>query len=133
MRLTIVIPAYNEERYLAQTLRHVHRAREYLAQRESMRVDVLVVDNASTDRTESVARSWEAEVVREEVHNIAKVRNTGAGFKVCYLRDIQVRPSCRRFDQWSIGRTLFWTNPVFILLFARWKSAWRGWYRDVPR
>lgn len=54
--LQIVIPAYNEERRLPRTLRelrrHVGAHRGVLG-----RVEVIVVDNASTDRTAEVARA----------------------------------------------------------------------------
>jgi GT2 family glycosyltransferase len=55
------------------------------------------------------------------------------GLSVYYLRDLRVVPSCRRFDQWPFWRTLIWTNPLFIYLFARRKGAWNGWYRNLPR
>jgi glycosyltransferase involved in cell wall biosynthesis len=49
--ISIVIPAYNEESYLAQTIRSV------LAQDYSD-FEVIVVNNASTDRTEEIARGF---------------------------------------------------------------------------
>jgi hypothetical protein len=55
------------------------------------------------------------------------------GRRVCYITDVRVTPSPRRFDRWSIWKTLIWTNPVLIALLRRRKSAWRGWYEDVPR
>ncbi|GAA3520832.1 glycosyltransferase [Nocardioides daeguensis] len=54
--LQIVIPAYNEERRLPRTLRELRR--HVTAHRGVLgRVEVLVVDNASTDRTAEVARA----------------------------------------------------------------------------
>ena len=50
--LTIVIPAYNEERRLPTTLPRVVA----FAEAQAYPVEVLVVDNASTDRTSDVAR-----------------------------------------------------------------------------
>ena len=55
--LTIVIPAYNEERRLPTTLPRVVA----FAEAQDYPVDVLVVDNASTDRTSDVARHIAAE------------------------------------------------------------------------
>src|SRR5689334_21725219 len=54
--LHIVIPAYNEELRLPRTLRTLRR---FVAQRRSFlgAVEVLVVDNGSTDRTAEVARA----------------------------------------------------------------------------
>jgi glycosyltransferase involved in cell wall biosynthesis len=70
--LSVVIPAYNEEQYLPRTLRAVQDARRHHP------CEVVVVDNDSTDRTAAVAAEFGARVVRESVHNIAAVRNTGA-------------------------------------------------------
>lgn len=53
--------------------------------------------------------------------------------KVCFLRDLRVTPSCRRFNQWPVWKTLVWTNPIIILLLQRRKGTWRGWYRIPPR
>jgi len=54
--LQIVIPAYNEERRLPRTLRELRR--HVTARRAVLgEVEVLVVDNASTDRTAVLARA----------------------------------------------------------------------------
>jgi glycosyltransferase involved in cell wall biosynthesis len=71
--LTIVIPAYNEEEFLAKTLDAVHQALERL----SVRAEVIVVDNNSTDRTAELARQAGATVVFEPVNHIARARNAG--------------------------------------------------------
>lgn len=52
---------------------------------------------------------------------------------VIFIEDLRVVPSTRRFDQWRLWRTLVWTNPLFILLFQRRKTCWRGWYKSAPR
>jgi len=204
-------------------------------------VEILVVDNASTDRTVETAQRFDVEVVQETVRGVAKARNTGAkaargdtlvfvdadvtvsetllwrifqllsdpvciggavdtnyqpasisvklylqtwrvvgkllrmaqgavqffrhdaffslggydetlfmgedvdlhwrlrriarkqGLRVCLIDDVCVIPSCRRFDQWPLWRTLVWTNPVVALLFRRRKEFWDGWYQHPPR
>jgi len=53
--------------------------------------------------------------------------------RVCFIDDIQVIPSTRRFDRWSFWRTLVWTNPLFILIFRRRKGVWKEWYSTVAR
>jgi len=50
-----------------------------------------------------------------------------------FISDLQLRPSPRRFDQWPAWRILVWTNPLFMWLFRRRRSAWRGWYDDAVR
>ncbi|HUR99716.1 MAG TPA: glycosyltransferase [Pyrinomonadaceae bacterium] len=71
MKLSIIIPAYNEENYLPATLDAINAAKTNDA-------EVIVVDNQSTDATRDVARTKGAMVVAESERNIAKVRNTGA-------------------------------------------------------
>lgn len=71
-----MIPAYNEAGYLARTLACVDAARA--SYRGPSAVEVVVVDNASTDRTAEIARACGAEVVVEERRCIAAVRNRGA-------------------------------------------------------
>jgi glycosyltransferase involved in cell wall biosynthesis len=71
MRLSIIIPAYNEENYLPATLDAINAAKTDDA-------EVIVVDNQSTDTTRDIAVSRGAKVVTETDHNIGRVRNTGA-------------------------------------------------------
>ncbi len=54
--LTIVIPAYNEENRLGATL---ERTAAYFAGRPQWRVDVLVVDDGSTDGTAELVAKWQ--------------------------------------------------------------------------
>lgn len=72
MRLSVVIPAYNEEKYLPRTLEALTNALLSVTAPE-----IIVVDNRSTDSTRQIAVSFGARIVDESVHNIAKVRNTG--------------------------------------------------------
>lgn len=241
MLISIIVPAYNEEKYIGTTLGSIKRAQHRLLKERGVPAEIIVVDNDSTDSTADIARSFEAQVLHEPTHNVAKVRNAGArqangdllvfvdadvvvppgllcrvhevmSDEAClggavdtnyqparysvkiYLRmwrligqaagmaqgatqfcrkdiyaslhgydetlymgedvdfywrlkrsaksssgyvrlidDIQVSPSSRRFDEWFIWRTLVWTNPLFILLFRRRKSVWKGWYSVAPR
>ena len=72
MRLSIVIPAYNEENYLPATLDAINGA-------ITDDVEVIVVDNLSSDATRQIAEERGATVITEMQRNIGKVRNTGAG------------------------------------------------------
>ena len=73
MKLSVVIPAYNEEKYLPNTLEHVRVALARISN-----VETIVVDNQSTDTTPEIAETFGARVMSESEHNIGKVRNTGA-------------------------------------------------------
>lgn len=74
MRLSIIILAYNEEKLLPETLRHVRAAMERL----SGQCELIVVDNESTDKTREIAESFGAAIVTESVKNIGAIRNSGA-------------------------------------------------------
>ena len=74
MDYSIVVPAYNEESLLPETLR---RLREAMAE-VPFRGEIVVADNNSTDRTADVARAAGARVVFEPVNQISRARNAGA-------------------------------------------------------
>jgi glycosyltransferase involved in cell wall biosynthesis len=241
MSISVIVPAYNEERYLGETLKSIQRAKELLLKQDAVPTEIIVVDNESTDSTSDVALSFGASVVKETKRNIAKVRNAGASFAkgnvfvfidadtivpaellwrinqlmtseacyggavdtdyraakpmmkiylqlwrtlgklagiaqgatqfcrtevfvslsgydetlymgedvdfywrlkrfakrqnghVCFIEDLQVVPSTRRFDQSPFWRTLICTNPFYILTFRRKERAWRAWYGVIPR
>jgi glycosyltransferase involved in cell wall biosynthesis len=241
MLISVVIPAFNEEAYLGQTLACLNRANEFLQGKEGASTEIVVIDNDSTDATADIAHAFGATVAKETQHNVAKVRNTGArlatgnvlifidadtivpetllsriveamseptcfggavdtdyrpqkltvriylrlwrfigklagmgqgatqccrrdifltlnGYdetlfmgedvdffwrlkryakrqngSISFIEDVQVVPSSRRFDQWRLWRTLVWTNPLFVLMFRRRRTAWQGWYKEVPR
>ena len=76
--LSIVVPAFNEESYIGPTLDAVQTATECLRQRDGLDVEIIVVDNGSTDRTAEEAESHGARVVEEARGNVAIARNAGA-------------------------------------------------------
>jgi len=241
MLISVIVPAYDEEGYLGETLKSIQYAKEFLLKKDAVATEIIVVDNDSTDSTSDVALSFGASVVKETKRNVARVRNAGASFAkgnvfvfidadtivpaelfcrlkevmasrscfggavdtdyraaktlvkiylqlwrilgklagmaqgatqfcrrdvfvsltgydeslymgedvdfhwrlkqfakgqnghVCFIEDIQVVPSTRRFDQWSFWRTLICTNPIYVLAFRRKERTWRGWYRVIPR
>ncbi|MCW8888662.1 MAG: glycosyltransferase [Gammaproteobacteria bacterium] len=77
IRLSLIIPAHNEEDYLARLLDTVDIARESY-QGDSSAIEVIVVDNMSTDKTAEIARDRGCTVIEEPKRIIAAVRNRGA-------------------------------------------------------
>src|SRR5687767_3744901 len=74
--ISFIIPAYNEEALLGRTLRALRfSAGESL---KNQRHEVIVVDDASTDRTAQIAEQQGARVVSVNKRHIAAVRNAGA-------------------------------------------------------
>lgn len=72
--ISIVIPAYNEADYLELTLASAQAA----AAVYGGPVEIIVVDNNSTDNTGDIARTLGATVVFEPKNQIARARNAGA-------------------------------------------------------
>ena len=78
MLISVVVPAFNEEAYLGETLASLNRAKAFLQRERGLQAEIIVVDNDSDDVTAEVARALGAAVARETQHNVATVRNTGA-------------------------------------------------------
>ena len=78
MKLSIILPAFNEEAYLASTLDSIQAAATHLRTTSNVDIDMIVVDNNSEDETAAVARGKGATVVHEPVQGIGRARNTGA-------------------------------------------------------
>lgn len=72
---SIIIPAYNEEKYLPKTLKSVQKAMNANPEYQG---EIILVDNDSQDKTADIAITFGANVIHEKIHNIGKVRNTGA-------------------------------------------------------
>jgi len=77
MRISVVIPAFNEERLLGESLRQVNAALPAFTRR-GWQTELVVCDNNSTDRTAEIARAAGASVVFEAVNQIGRARNRGA-------------------------------------------------------
>lgn len=79
MSFSVIVPACNEEGYLQRTLEGIDAARAFLLEEDG---EVIVVDNASTDQTASIAAAAGAKVVREPIRNVGRARNKGAACSV---------------------------------------------------
>jgi len=73
--ISFIVPAYNEELLLPATLKALHEA----GRAADEPYEVIVVDDASTDRTAEVAAAGGARVVPVAHRQIAATRNAGAG------------------------------------------------------
>ena len=73
--ISFVVPAYNEERLLGATLDALHEAGRTIGEA----FEIIVTDDASTDRTAEIAAQRGAIVVATSKRQIAATRNAGAG------------------------------------------------------
>ncbi len=67
MKISVVIPALNEEKYIERTLKVISEQSPY---------EIIVVDNGSTDKTAEIASKY-AKVVREHRRGVALARDYG--------------------------------------------------------
>ena len=112
MRISVVVPAFNEERLLGESLRQVQAAMTAFARR-GWQTELIVCDNNSTDRTAEIARAAGASVVFEPINQIGRARNRGAeaatGDWLIFI-DADTHPSAELFDdvaaQIATGRCL---------------------------
>ena len=77
VKISVVVPAFNEERLLGRSLGEIKSAAGAFA-RHGWEVELIVCDNNSSDRTAEIARNAGALVVFEPVNQIARARNRGA-------------------------------------------------------
>ena len=75
--LSVIVPAWNEEKYVGRAMASLQRAAAVYARDRGAVAEIIVVDNNSSDRTGAVARQSGATVVFEPVNNIGKARNAG--------------------------------------------------------
>ncbi len=72
LMISLIIPAYNEEKYIGDCLECV------VKNSKGKLFEIIVVDNASTDRTAEIAKSYPGvKVVREEKKGITRARQRG--------------------------------------------------------
>lgn len=71
----------------------------------------------------------------EDVEFFARLTRHGqeSGGPVVIVDDLRVRPSTRRYDQWSSLRMLWWQNPVTARLALTSPRFWRNWYTTTVR
>ena len=69
-QISVVVPAYNEEKYLPACLASLGR-------QTFRNFEVIVVDNNSTDRTSEIAKSFRVRLVKEKIQGMIPARERG--------------------------------------------------------
>ncbi len=70
MKISVVVPAYNEEKFLEACLKS-------LANQIEKPYEIIVVDNNSTDKTVEIAKKYHAKIVKEPNQGRTPARNAG--------------------------------------------------------
>jgi len=68
-KISIIIPTYNEEKYIDTTLLHIKKQKPY---------EIIVADSYSKDKTAKIAKSFGAKIIYVKRKNAATGRNAGA-------------------------------------------------------
>jgi glycosyltransferase involved in cell wall biosynthesis len=139
VKISVVIPAYNEEKLITATLRSIDAARGAFAS-PGWESEVIVCDNNSTDRTAELARAAGATVVFEPVNQIARARNTGAraatGDWLIFV-DADSQPSPALFadvaEQIQQGDVLAGGSTVKLDDDDFWYNFWAGTWNGLSR
>jgi glycosyltransferase involved in cell wall biosynthesis len=101
VKISVIIPAFNEEKLIAATLGVVQEAADSFSRR-GWTTEIIVCDNNSTDATAALARAAGAQVVFEPVNQIGRARNTGAAAAAgdwLIFVDADSRPTAELFAQ----------------------------------
>jgi glycosyltransferase involved in cell wall biosynthesis len=143
VKISIIVPAYNEEKLIERSLRSIRSAATTFSQ-IGWEHEIIVCDNNSTDRTGELARAQGARVFFEPVNQISRARNAGAaagnGQWLVFV-DADSFPSAELFAemvaQIQSGRCIGGGATVELDRPARWAlgllwvwnclSRWRRW------
>jgi glycosyltransferase involved in cell wall biosynthesis len=77
LTFSFIIPAFNEEKLLPETLRCIRESASVMTDK-GFEWEIVVCDNNSTDQTSVIAKEHGTKVVFEPKNQIARARNTGA-------------------------------------------------------
>lgn len=132
MNLSVVIPAYNEEKYIGGTLE------ELIAHAGKDIYEIIVVDNASTDKTAEVAKKFKkVKVIREDQKGLTKARQAGLmaakGDLIAYIdADTHIKPGwfhkvIREFEKNK--KLVCLSAPYSLYDVSKWKRliVWTYW------
>ena len=106
MKVSIVIPAHNEEDSIANTLKAVC-AQKYPD------FEVIVVDNASSDKTSEIAKTFPVKVVREDRKGLLFAREAG---RLAATGEIiaNVDADCLPKETWLSKNVVYFSDPKIV-------------------
>jgi len=126
-KVSIIIPAYNEEKYLPSCLQALADL-DY----EKELVEIIVVDNGSTDRTVKIAKAFGCRIFVDGAKTVGGLRNLGASKSTgeilafvdadCTVSPVWLMESSRYFDNLRVAA---WGSPPEVPKNATWvQKTW---------
>ena len=96
MDISIIVPAYNEEKYIEATLRSIKK------QKTDLKYELIVADSKSTDKTVEIAEKYTDKIIISPKREAAATRNAGASIAkgkilVFIDSDTQIMPDYLEF------------------------------------
>lgn len=137
MTISFIIPAHNEEFFLPRTLNAIRS----LGRDLDAPYEVIVVDDASTDRTSLIAQEMGARVITVNYRQIAATRNCGAraarGEHLFFVdadtivTHQAVAAALKRLETGVIGGGALTYFEDAVPLYARLLLAWMGFFMRI--
>ena len=118
-RISIVIPAYNEEKRIESCLIQ-------LRMQKFDSYEIIVVDNNSTDKTREIAQKYADVIINEKIRGCSSARQKG--FKFASAEIIATTDADTIVDLMWLDRifTVFKSNPNAIAIYGPVKYIGRG-------
>jgi len=128
MKVSIIIPTYNEEEHLPACLDSI-----FSINYPKEDIEVIVIDNGSTDQTREIAKSYGVRVLRDDSMNVSGLRNFGASQSKgdilafvdadCIVSKEWLRNASRYFDNMDVA---VWGAPATLPKESTWVQ--QTWY-----
>ena len=126
-KVSIIIPAFNEEKYLPICLDSISKL-----DWPKQDLEVIVVDNGSRDQTCRIAESWGAILLKDSTKNVSGLRNLGAGKATgdilafvdadCVVAEDWLSAASKYFTDYKVSA---WGSPPDIPENSTWvQKAW---------
>ncbi|MBM3284212.1 glycosyltransferase [Candidatus Gottesmanbacteria bacterium] len=112
MKISVVFPAFNEEKYIRKTLESIQQL-----ETKDWQIEVIVVNNGSTDKTVEIAKSFGVKVIHTSRKGIGFARQQGLlvakGEIVVFTNADTLVPK-----DWLIKHVAALTQPGVVLSFG---------------